>query len=906
MAKKRKPYEQLKVFISSAMAPEKGVQWLDIRSKISCKLDSSVYICPFTIEDYANEAPSTQVFQFQVKNADIVVLLVNGELRKGVQQEYSVIKKENKSVLVYSLENDNPDIEVVRFLAELRNNDFCTYKTIKTLDGIETIIYDHLIQNVIAQYKMQKSIQQSAPTSIVEVFQDFENEPFNNTVHTSSTFDLFKSCHNTLLKMLGRHHSIFKDKTIEKSELHDIGSSVLHWVMNGGKICDDKHILKLLDLCQSIYGERDWLSKRWDAIRRMSQNLAKEAFEDEKNALAICKVNKKIPQWLISNILIDCRNFENSIGNIERSYSFEYQKAIDESDAIIYLPGSDRYECNALNKILDDEIARSTSSPYTTHLGSSLDLALESIENQLFCAIIYGSYTQIVITRKLLIKVLFSYGMLLHDRALVLEAIKLCVLNGDVKLFKGIVNTKWDFIHTDIITNVNEIWDISNYCAIDQKSQMQYTIIDELGLYFTDDYFKTIQHYLSEQLETLYWGHAESYLKAILSMHRRLPEEEIVVILTKIIRENRFHIASTISRIILQMDISNVDRLLLDDFCSAIVENYEYFLKSNGDPQIVAALINQQPDIFQPLKNHPLNQLSGLQKIKFDINIGVGSWLSLLEEELKIAREQFEANKNPMRFSGFAEQPYQVIRSIIKDNFDDEYLHLFNEVFFPLCKDVFSSEAPLSIKENCLMCLIELAAVQKVQVSFIEEIKNIIRNLDVIDEGATDLFYRGTSQTWLYRVLLIRTICGIDTKKDILYHYFSYSSANTNERLILAECILSYLAFCVSTRKNIDDIFLAMAISLSDDVYYHVRIYSCRCFIELLQVEQSEVREIVVERINRFASDSSPFVRFELLRQCDTSKLEVNGLNIQLASYLCDDANYAVRESAKDMIRKHS
>ena len=97
------PSERLRVFISSAQSNEGGFAWSEVRRRIKDYLSQCVYLNPFIIEDIASSTPSTQLFQRQVERADVIVLLVKGEVRKGTATEYALASKLKKPLFVYFL-----------------------------------------------------------------------------------------------------------------------------------------------------------------------------------------------------------------------------------------------------------------------------------------------------------------------------------------------------------------------------------------------------------------------------------------------------------------------------------------------------------------------------------------------------------------------------------------------------------------------------------------------------------------------------------------------------------------------------------------------------------------------------------------------------------------------------------
>ena len=147
------PSERLRVFISSAQNEENGFVWLETRRKIRDYLNNYDILNPFIIEDSASSSPSSRFYRRQVANTDVYVLLVKGEVRPGTYDEYRLAKEYNKPMLVYFLEDDNPNFSVNSLKSDIQENDLCTYHPLKDFDHIEEIIYRDLSDDVVRTYQ---------------------------------------------------------------------------------------------------------------------------------------------------------------------------------------------------------------------------------------------------------------------------------------------------------------------------------------------------------------------------------------------------------------------------------------------------------------------------------------------------------------------------------------------------------------------------------------------------------------------------------------------------------------------------------------------------------------------------------------------------------------------------------
>ena len=147
------PPIRLNVFISSAQRNENGFKWGEVRREVKNHLEECPYIVPFIIDVVASEISSTQLFQYEVLKADIVVMLIKGEVRPGTSTEFATATKNKKPLLVYFLKDDNPSLEVEQLRKAVQAADYCTYRDIDDFDNIAQIVRNDIISNVIRYYQ---------------------------------------------------------------------------------------------------------------------------------------------------------------------------------------------------------------------------------------------------------------------------------------------------------------------------------------------------------------------------------------------------------------------------------------------------------------------------------------------------------------------------------------------------------------------------------------------------------------------------------------------------------------------------------------------------------------------------------------------------------------------------------
>jgi len=173
----------------------------------------------------------------------------------------------------------------------------------------------------------------------------------------------FQSCYNYLFEML--HLEFFKKEEDTQFEWHQLGCSLIKWLVTGEWELQDKEIRKIISAGAELFSDNTWLQKRWNAIKASMSGEIKKAFSQEKQALKQAR-NAKEPDWIINNILIDCRNMEIEINNLQRkrAYPGKYQNELNSLKSMICIPIADRYLTNIYENIEKDEFREKTASPY--------------------------------------------------------------------------------------------------------------------------------------------------------------------------------------------------------------------------------------------------------------------------------------------------------------------------------------------------------------------------------------------------------------------------------------------------------------------------------------------------------------------------------------------------------------
>lgn len=888
------PDERLRVFISSAQSNEGGFAWSAVRRRIKDYLKECPYLNPFIIEDDASPMQSEQRYQKQLLRADIVVLLVKGEVRKGTATEYALATKYKKPLLIYFLEDGSmPELSVVELKKNVQMTDYCTYRSMASFDGIEKAVRKNVIESVIC-YFQDRTLHYADTNSDTDTMSLInEVQQSKHSIPTKTDIGLFSSSYNYIFDLLNLPQVKGKESS-EKSDLHKLGVAALDWLVTGTEKIADEDVLKLIECVSKLYPNTEWLVRRWDAIRYEMAGDVEGALKAESQALSQARISE-MPPWIVADVLIDCRNIENEIFNREGKMFLEGngQKELNELDTIVYLPVLDRYLGNIYNSLAKETEKFKMAKPGTIFFGTNIGSIINDVENYFFTALLYGSYTHMLIARELLFRVLYQYDELTGKEPLLFEAIKLLVLHGNAKAFQKTIDYKWDDIYLSIATSADELWRLSNRSPCLSKDNMKRAVLAKLGMYMTDECFGDAEAYLKDTTSSVYWGTSESFFDCIYQNINRLSATAIVEMLTEIIREQHFHMGEKLANILLNLNIESVPYETQLEFCKVLEAKLTFIVSNGGHPQFIAALVIQNKEIFEKLATVPNNGLVGTQKLFYDINTGNGDWNQVIMDQIETARHQFETNKNPGVYTEFYEKPYATIKNIVRNHYTIEMVEIINSHLLQLCSDVLTSQAPADVKDDCIDCLCDVLVYPNPgDVVLSLEMMAAIENIDISETYSI----MGSAKSVLAcRVLMLRIITGIADKDEMLEWCFDFAKKDQSTKVALAECVEQYLRHYVHDPMKVDAMILSIVLQCFEDEYWPVRKMACNCLIKMLATKYKDRVEC---KLYEGAIDPSHYVRDHLLKKCRSGEIEDASISKRITDILKNDANYAIRTFA--------
>lgn len=880
---------QLEIFISSAMGKEDGVIWSDIRKTLKNKLATCAYLHPFIIEDYSSEFPSTQLFKFRVSQADIVVILIKGEIRTGTQQEIQVALEQQKPQLVYFIETAQASEEVDKFKKDIESYDMSTYKTIKSPKNIPDMVLNDIVNNLILHYQYRHaSINNDSKEQYIG-----NEDLFEDNILDKQFLSYFGNNKNSLIDLLNL--SKYSPLTGDPSEDNVFGSKLLQWMCEGNQFLGEEDTSDIYDHLNIQGNIAEIIKLRHESIRcYFSQDL--------KGAISKLDTAHKQAEkyhfnnWLAGDILIDCRNIHNKLNVIES----KYQNMIGELNGLVIFPVGDRFVKEAFEILEQERITINTLSPSTVRFGNTLLDSLQKIENYLYAGYVLGSSTHLLVAREKTVQILIGYGELYKDSNLIYQAVKLIILTGNAKLLSDVLEAKWPEISEILAIKVEELWEItdSQYCI--NNSVMKCLIIKSSGQYMESPLFlKAIAFLITYSQKENNDEKINYLLTAVSNNLSRMYDYSVIEILLNILGSNFIILYNNITDILSDIDITHCENSELKKLSTILQEKIVTILSNNGKPYFIVNLMKQKKEIFNDLYELIQNEVSPDQLTSIEIGLGnKEKSKNVLSVNINKLQKQVD-EINGIHIINFNDSFFEINRLIKSDNLS-EMIQLLNEKFIPILINILSNSSSREEQENCLKSLIVLLVeYNKVGQSAPEELITFFSSKKrIIKPGST--FFKTSAISISYYENTVKSLLGLDAGTTILETCIGYKYKDLNERSAFSYSIQKYIEFNIYSEYTVPEFIHLVVMDLLRDENFIVRKYAIK---SLLHIYQQSPSKLLKKELIKMTLDKSPNVKSYYIHLLGHIKIDMNDSK-ELLDLFMRDASYNIRDASHEELEK--
>ena len=479
---------KLKVFISSKC----GGKYTAARKALKKLLEVTGLVETYVFETEPASSEDTQSAYLEyVDESNLCIFLVDNEdgVPPAVLSEEKRAKDKHLRLLYLFCDENRKDPTPMQ--EEIKVSLSQKYLVVHEFSDIVSKAYDSVMQDIIAVYRRKDepfSNEKSEAEPTADKYLNAETHSlmamsFSKYSHVANVLTksilpasrLKEGTEETPLERLLSNHlqTVIFEKPFDESIIDSISSEVLK--ENNGEICE---ILPLRYQAQKCY----YLTKYDDCLVLLQQ------------AISIVMEKQSIPTWVANDIAIDIRHVQERIDERNIAITFENpgQKLIDMSGEPVYFPYLDRQVENMQEEIAKKYYSQLTIPPYTTNYGG-LEQIFAPLANAFCIAEIHGSIVQTELTRDRLISIYSMLCTLYENHDLLVEYIKLLIINRDSKKLDVVIRTynqSIDILNGQDMDAIIEC--IRNMFDPVHQIMSKYLLVSRLGYYMSDTAYSAL------------------------------------------------------------------------------------------------------------------------------------------------------------------------------------------------------------------------------------------------------------------------------------------------------------------------------------------------------------------------------------------------------------------------------
>lgn len=481
----------LRVFISSKC----GGKYSIARKALEMLLKSTGLVEVYVFENEPASSEDTQSAYLEyVDQSNLCVFLVDNQDGASPAVLSEEKRAKDKSLRLIYIFCDEFEKKPTPMQENIKNSLSQKYKVVHEFADIVTTAYDSVMQDLIAVYKRKENSFIETESDVAESVDDIRQLNVKaDALHFGKLIES-EGVYKTLTANIIPSRS---DKNPEETTaLETLLSEQLKVVLSHRSF--DATIID--QISNEITREKndvvaDLLKLRFAAQKSYFSAQYEECMKSLQESIKLAIDSELIPAWLSNDIAIDIRHVQGKIDEQNSRITIDNpgQKYINESDEPVYFPYLDRHVEIMWKEIAKKFHSQTSISPYTTSIGG-LDGFFKPLSSAFCIAEKVGSIVQTVITKDRLIAIYSMLCTIYSDHDLLVELIRLLVINQDKKQIDTVIRTynqSMDILNESDMRII--IDSIDTFTDTTRKMMSKYLLIGKFGNYFDDSSFNALQ-----------------------------------------------------------------------------------------------------------------------------------------------------------------------------------------------------------------------------------------------------------------------------------------------------------------------------------------------------------------------------------------------------------------------------
>lgn len=908
----------LRVFISSKC----GGKYSIARKALETLLKSTGLVEVYVFENESASSEDTQSAYLEyVDQSNLCIFLIDNQDDASPAVLSEEKRAKDKSLRLLYIFCDEFEKSPTPMQESIKNSTSQKYKVVHEFSDIVSTAYESVMQDLIAVYKRKENPFLETESNVAESVDGISQLNLNvkaDTLHFSKSIES-EEVYKTLTANLIPKRADQNPK--ETTVLEKLLSEQLKVVLSQ-KVFDATIIDQISD---EITRDKnavvaDLLKQRFAAQKLYFSAQYEECMKSLQKAIKLAIGSEIIPAWLFNDIAIDIRHVQGKIDEQNSCITIDNpgQRYIDENDEPVYFPYLDRHVENMWEEIAKEFHSQASISPYTTSVGG-LERLFRPLGEAFCIAEKVGSIVQTVITKDRLIAIYSMLCAIYSDHDLLVELIRLLVINQDKKQIDTIIRTynqSMDILNeSDIRIIINSL---DTFTDTTRKRMSKYLLLSKFGNYLDDSSFNALQNELVDF--AIQWSrnnkrifNYSSYIfDFFISNTLRIDIVQIVDFVCSVFenRLGRFYMDSF--KIIRNIDFSTAtieeQKKVMQIFTGIATGKVECY----DDQYFSSALIRFCKTTtlnIENLETEVAKKYPNFYKHTFRLEMASRRNLNVKEfigSYLKEAKSRNELQGKNGAYSGYSHESYDVIFNILTIDSVRLDKDLLNNIVGTIIETLSKSTQTVKAKMSAIKLLQYIFYEYQTEHTWNDMQTSMIEHADDFSSGyEMFLFEKDTNFILSFQYDLFLSAFDPSRNDILLEKMLSLDLGDTYTLIRILDIVATFLrTIKVPCNNELLFSFLYFSISQSQHKEKDVKYYATLCLIELSKFDLT--KRLALMHLLQLMDTGSHTTKIAIISRIKIINDPVNAYITQIVNKGKADNNYLVRyvtarESPKDI-----
>lgn len=897
----------LRVFISSKC----GGKYSIARKALETLLKSTGLVEVYVFENESASSEDTQSAYLEyVDQSNLCIFLIDNQDDASPAVLSEEKRAKDKSLRLLYIFCDEFEKSPTPMQESIKNSTSQKYKVVHEFSDIVSTAYESVMQDLIAVYKRKENPFLETESNVAESVDGISQLNLNvkaDTLHFSKSIES-EEVYKTLTANLIPKRADQNPK--ETTVLEKLLSEQLKVVLSQ-KVFDATIIDQISD---EITRDKnavvaDLLKQRFAAQKLYFSAQYEECMKSLQKAIKLAIGSEIIPAWLFNDIAIDIRHVQGKIDEQNSCITIDNpgQRYIDENDEPVYFPYLDRHVEHMWEEIAKEFHSQASISPYTTSVGG-LERLFRPLGEAFCIAEKVGSIVQTVITKDRLIAIYSMLCAIYSDHDLLVELIRLLVINQDKKQIDTIIRTynqSMDILNeSDIRIIINSL---DTFTDTTRKRMSKYLLLSKFGNYLDDSSFNALQNELVDF--AIQWSrnnkrifNYSSYIfDFFISNTLRIDIVQIVDFVCSVFenRLGRFYMDSF--KIIRNIDFSTAtieeQKKVMQIFTGIATGKVECY----DDQYFSSALIRFCKTTtlnIENLETEVAKKYPNFYKHTFRLEMASRRNLNVKEfigSYLKEAKSRNELQGKNGAYSGYSHESYDVIFNILTIDSVRLDKDLLNNIVGTIIETLSKSTQTVKAKMSAIKLLQYIFYEYQTEHTWNDMQTSMIEHADDFSSGyEMFLFEKDTNFILSFQYNLFLSAFDPSRNDILLEKMLSLDLGDTYTLIRILDIVATFLrTIKVPCNNELLFSFLYFSISQSQHKEKDVKYYATLCLIELSKFDLT--KRLALMHLLQLMDTGSHTTKIAIVSRIKIINDPVNAYITQIVNKGKADNNYLVR-----------